>query len=298
MIIAALAACGGGSSATPCTVDSDCTLGAVCRGNTCTTGCNDERDCPQDKPICDREGSGACVACVGDRDCLDPGLTCVGGECRLTCSRDADCNGGLCDPATSSCVACAENSDCALGHLCIEGACLAGCERDRDCPPETNACAAADGDHGTCYECIDSCPSGLTCKDHHCTSQCTSNVQCPNGVCDTTTGNCVQCLDDTPCALGTICDEQMCVAGCRVDNDCPMAMPKCDPTMGAHGTCVVAPGGGGGENAACTSSSECQTGLRCMALGICLKTCTATCPAPQQCTPFQDIEGNPQSFCL
>jgi hypothetical protein len=298
MITAVLASCGGGSSATPCTVDSECALGAVCRGNTCMTGCNDERDCPQDKPICDRDGSGGCVACVDDRDCPVPGLTCIAGECRLTCSGDADCNGGLCDPATHSCVACAENSDCALGHLCLDGACVAGCERDRDCPPETNACAADDGDHGTCYECIDSCASGLTCKDHHCTSQCTTNVQCPDGVCDTATGTCVQCLDDSPCALGTICDEQMCVAGCRADKDCPAATPKCDPTMGAHGTCVVAPGGGGGENAACTASSECQAGLRCMVLGICLKTCTTTCPAPQACTPFQDIEGNPLSFCL
>ena len=301
IIVAVLAcACGGGSSAKPCTVDSDCDLGAVCRGSTCTTGCNDERDCPQNKPICDRDGSGGCVACLDARDCATPDLACIDGECRTHCTSNAECNGGLCDMATGTCIACVENNDCGIGSLCLDGTCTPGCERDRDCPADKHVCAPADGDHGTCYECVDTatCPTGKSCIDHQCTMHCTSNVQCTDGVCDTATGVCVECLDDSPCALGTICDEQACVAGCRKDTDCPTATPKCDPTMGPHGTCVKPPAGGG-EGTACTSTSECQTGLRCaILLQMCLHTCTTTCPAPQQCTPLQDTEGNPASFCF
>ncbi len=247
-----LFACGGQTSAKPCTGDGDCSLGEVCSSEACIVGCRSDRDCPAERRTCDptQGAAGACVQCLTERDC-DAGQMCVTGTCRTTCARDADCPGQVCDLDNQVCVDCVESSDCPLGNVCEAQACIVGCERDRDCPQDLGVCDPDAGDHGTCFQCtLDAhCGDSQKCADNTCRDICTNHFQCPGGQCDPVLQTCVECVDKEACPLGEVCISNQCTAGCEEDRDCPSSTPACAPNDPPHGVCYE-----------CVDDNDCQTG--------------------------------------
>jgi hypothetical protein len=72
ILLAMLAACGGGPSGDECLRDDQCPLGELCDDGTCNPGCFTAADCPAEAPACDGDGDrGACVECMVDDDCAE-----------------------------------------------------------------------------------------------------------------------------------------------------------------------------------------------------------------------------------
>jgi hypothetical protein len=101
------------------------TGGTTGSGGRSQNTCRDSRDCvgrPNGEVICDRV-LGQCVQCVGQADC-DPGTTCFGEACRLSCTSDRQCTpmGLLCNRTAGLCVQCLVDVDCD-GTRCVSGVC-------------------------------------------------------------------------------------------------------------------------------------------------------------------------------
>ncbi len=104
-----------------CTLTSECTTGLICQNSSCTTACNDDRDCASgahctmdashtlgcydtstepciyasdcpDPMICDRDQT-CRLECLSDRDCTTP-RTCVGNLCQLPDASSPAADGG------------------------------------------------------------------------------------------------------------------------------------------------------------------------------------------------------------
>ncbi|MGN6107206.1 MAG: choice-of-anchor Q domain-containing protein [Kofleriaceae bacterium] len=63
---------------------------------TSCVACQADEDCNSHPgtPIC--SASGACIACMGAQDCMNPTPVCESGGCRA-CRNDAECGSGICD---------------------------------------------------------------------------------------------------------------------------------------------------------------------------------------------------------
>ncbi len=87
-----------------------------------------------------------------------------------------------------------------------------------------------------------------------------------------------QCTQAGQCALGNLCVQGTCTAGCAGDRDCPAGRPFCDPALGDHGACLQ-----------CRGETDCTNGAHCI-LGDCATTCTGNgdCTATPA-TPFCDL---------
>ncbi|MFH1473568.1 MAG: S8 family peptidase [Candidatus Aenigmatarchaeota archaeon] len=190
--------------------------------------------------------------CTIDSEC-DDGLycngaeTCISGVCQsgasVGCSYlDNQCNVGICDEASDSCVAqprpdgtsCNDGLFCNVGETCQAGACGGG---------EAYTCGVNDTcTIASCDESSDSCSSspvadGTTCDDNlFCTvyDACTSGIcggeqiNCNDGVgctvdsCNEGTGSC----DNTP--DNSICDDEIYCNGvetCHATSDCQAGIP-------------------------------------------------------------------------
>lgn len=106
--------------------------------------------------------------CIDNLDCRG-GEVCRDGLCREACSDTDPCSGDLpvCDEATSTCVECVVDADCAEG-TCVDNACFVDrCTSDLDCP----AGLGCDLETGTCGLCATDgdCPGGYTCVAETCT---------------------------------------------------------------------------------------------------------------------------------
>jgi hypothetical protein len=187
-------------------------------------------------PFCDAV-SGACVACLGNTDCVsgpscDPqtktcgdcvddagcvgrpeGASCQMGLCR--CGSDADCTGSAlgshCSSLPINVCGCATSADCqGTGHtLCIPEThlCTDPCTKNADCfqaPGVAGPICDAQGSK-LCVACVSDSDcagnlGGSTCLSGKNTCGCGKTADCPAGVCDAVRSLCVGCLSNGDCA--------------------------------------------------------------------------------------------------
>ncbi len=199
-------------------------------------GCVTDDDCEGARRCIE----GACVACLGDLDCVD-GYICEADECVEGCRDDGNCPEGSYCGAEGCIEGCADDAHCPEASICVDGGCvdcaefdpcigvpagcppplmpMCGCETDDDCEPQ-DVCVEE-----MCVEgCRDdaSCAPGEICQDMICVSGCRDDGPCGAGeICRGLA--CVEgCRDDDGCEDG-ICEDEACLAygiGCRVDGDC------------------------------------------------------------------------------
>lgn len=274
---------------TPCGVDGDCPVGALCDREThlCKVPpelCTTDGDCPQDR-VCDAE-TGVCrfrpSTCAADADC-GPGRVCEAGLCvsRPECVVDADC------PVGASCLP--------------PGRCggAAGCDRDADCPPEAPRCF-----EGACTAepCPGGCPDPLQCIEGLCQDVGACGGPCPPGLrCAADLQRCVACTADGQCGAGQHCDvgsSFTCQGGARL-GDCTPCGPMGECGFGQ--ACILEQGlmcATTCENdRGCPRGSRCDAGL-CRAEVLCGgvecrrdEECEGACLAGV-CTPRQTCGGD------
>jgi Cys-rich repeat protein len=190
-----------------CQADGDCAEGSVCdeATNTCTA-CIDDTDGGQDTgcamadPVCDDTTVGAetCLTCednmgAGETDngCAEDVPACEeSGEAPVCveCLANDDCaDGGVCDAATNTCVACVDDTD---------GGQDSGCDADSPVCDDSTTGAEA------CLVCEDNMGAGETdngCDDA--TPACDESGE---------TSVCVPCQVDADCGSGA-CEAGQCV---------------------------------------------------------------------------------------
>lgn len=108
-----------------CLVDAHCVDGGLCDGGKhCKAGCNDDGDCPSQKPFCAADFQ--CRECIADGDCPDTRPFCnQKGECGQ-CLVAADCNPFPTTPFcldSAQCVECIDKDDCLNGDKCKDHRC-------------------------------------------------------------------------------------------------------------------------------------------------------------------------------
>ncbi len=291
----------------PCTVNDQC-KGGVCVG--AQLGCDDGVPCTADKCIggtchndvvfgncliggvcysdqqpnpqngCERcvaaAASGAWTTDAAACDDGDPCTTdgCVGGACQSTpvsCPDDGNpctshaCVGGGCVAQPLNAVPCDDGDPCTVGDTCLQGVCYAG----GDTPAEV----CGDGKDNDC--------DGLTDgQDDDC-----SVVTPPGGSCAYHT----DCYPEGVCAKWKSTGQTVCSVPCAGDSDCA-AGHMCSKVPGSAqvGFCEAVPTGLSPAGVACTSGTQCASGL---CTGVCVSVCmdAAHCPgATLACQPAGD----------
>jgi Cys-rich repeat protein len=106
-----------------CAMDSDCRNGSTCdTASGLCFECATDADCMGEK--CNVQ-SHECVQCLASSDCQQ-GETCSAGDCRPSCTSDAQCGGGgrrggdqqFCATDLGVCVECVANSQCGDQGYC------------------------------------------------------------------------------------------------------------------------------------------------------------------------------------
>jgi hypothetical protein len=268
-----------GAAGESCTARGDCEDGLACVAQVCTQAtqsgaasaetpageCRARRDCPETSVCLDNRCEPSAPGAPGDgrystrgescqakNDCA-AGLSCVMGNCRVV-------EVGL-GRTTKNCyrVECAEKSEC-----CTSFVPPANCEEyKKNCDDEPVFCNT--------YRSL--CECNLDCVGEICVTAeqgCSNNGECTsmqNPFC--IEGKCVQCEDDTNCqGEGAKCSNGACVAGCTVDENCPI-LHACQ-----SGACV---------EVGCQSDRECVFLTR-DALAVCRDTkCQVPCDVDADC---------------
>ncbi|WP_168210412.1 PKD domain-containing protein [Persicimonas caeni] len=291
------------SDGTTCDDGAFCTVSDTCSSGTCggsARACAWAGDQCNDG-VCD-EQAGACVADpVQDGTTCDDGAfctvndACTAGSCggaARDCSGAGDqCNDGVCDDNSDSCVAqpvqdgttCDDGAFCTVSDVCTSGTCGGAA---RDCSAAGDQC-----NDGVCDDQADTCvpdplPDGTTCDDSaFCTvnDQCTAGScggaardcsaagdQCNDGVCDEQASACVASpkVDGTTCDDSTFCTvNDQCTAGnCGgAARDCSAAGDQCNDGVcdDQADTCVPDPLPDGttcDDSAFCTVNDQCTAG--------------------------------------
>ena len=200
-------------------------------------------DLSVDRRPVDSQGS-----CSSDNDCPDSGPLCLAFRC-AKCKTSNDClsradsgaGGGVCEPTSGRCVACAKSSDCTadptkpvcVGNLCV--ACSSAANECRVKNPSAPVCA----NNGKCVGCL---------VNSDCTSSADGGVDggadggAAAGFCNTTTNQCVGCLEHDDCSDPNkpICGSSQTCVGCGSPGvsagTCATkkpAVPVCKPDTGA-----------------------------------------------------------------
>jgi len=224
-----------------CWEHSDCYPGYACISGSCVpTGNCFYTPCPTGY-ICDTWG------------------TCIPEE-TVTCTDDADCAVGYCDPASSTCVRtglCTTDDNCrGYGESfvcddrgvcvpdrgpCPDGSC--GCLNDSECEG-----VGPDGADWLCEESLCHDPVMLCVYDY----QCEPGAVCLNALCR------VDCSGGASCPAGQVCDAGVCIDDvdggglCTYSSDCTVAGQLC-----VNGYCIVACSTGG----ECAAFEGCQSNL-------------------------------------
>ncbi len=256
--------------AADCT-DASCGTKAACApgGLSCQTHLGDT--CGQASCSSDNLSSIAAGTCDGAGNCTAASpvvctpYLCAGGNCRTTCTMDANCD----TAAGYSCInghcakeangqPCSTNANCASGGHCISDGnggkmCCAAVCTDVACG--TKAACTSDGSGCQTHQ-GDTCGTA-TCSD--------SLHSVATGKCDGV-GGCTL-PDPVPCAPGDHCTGGSCGNSCNTSSDCPSGY-----TCSAH-QCQPQSGLGG----ACQTNGDCSTGT-CVGNICCATPCTDSPP--------------------
>jgi hypothetical protein len=195
-------------------------------------------------------------ACDDANPCT-PTDECQAGSCAgsgtIDCSAMSDqCNSGVCDPTTGSCVAepfregdaCSDGDACTVGETCSSGACGGGSAR--------------------------SCDDGVVCTD----DRCDAADGCHHDP------NTASCDDGNPCTVGDHCGSGLCQDSspkdCTGQND-QCNVGTCNAQSGACGKTPVQDGTGCSDGSVCTTGDKCQS-------GACTPVGTLDCADSNACT--------------
>lgn len=326
-----VSACSGGDEVanggkTPCTFDSECTLGQVCLLKDGVCGAVECDFCLSNQ-ICytNTDGTQSCSRpeCTMDSEC-EGELSCVDGVCgESTCQSREDCDAGkICNVIAGKCVEppeeCSTNFDCPSGEVCLEsGSCRPGCASSEECAAG-KVCDATD------KLCVDGCRDSTECSaEQTCdaSNSCTcDSSKCAEGfTCDEASNACVEnpitsCADVT-CGEGTRCNSETleCDAFCTADAGqvnscldgefCNTSTGQCEVKSCVDKTpeeCAMNPSAPYlsevfCECVECVEDSQCSGGKTCnVDLGVCQAECQTSCDSavPGSC----DAAGN-ASYC-
>jgi len=158
--------------------------------------------------------AGPSSGCHSDADCQLTSLRCHAASSRcVECLDDQDCATSErphCDTELFRCVDCTEDDHCMADARCdtVERRCAPSCTTLQDCAEahacNDGVCVACDRD----VECREQDAGGPVCSVSGlgCVS-CREDAQCPQPeICDVLSGRCVACLSSKDCDEGTLCD--------------------------------------------------------------------------------------------
>ena len=165
----------------PCTDDSDCSGGRVCRSlANMQRQCMDRLTCSPSVPCdpgswCD---SGTCKQqqCTADAQCGT--YRCSQYICETSCESDASCrSGAVCESGACTPPKCDGRAPEQCGHfLCADGRCLTECTSAADCKRgyscldgQCECTADVSADASNCGSCGHACPKGTSCSGGQCT---------------------------------------------------------------------------------------------------------------------------------
>lgn len=225
--------------------------------------------------------------CLGQDECLGGRCVVAAGACRGACEPyvpvGADCtsDAAVCDPTVHFCDgahcrarrdrgdACDDDSMCRHELRCVDGACASQPrpKRGEPCDATLRICRDADFcDNGTCMA---RAADGATCAR---ADACRSGSVCAGydldvaGVCrqpSSLGGPCTAAAMVTGCALSSVCDNGVCVAGepfAGWNETCAIAPCIGDELICRSSVCVLPSGVGG----ICALDDDCQSGLACV----------------------------------
>jgi hypothetical protein len=265
----------------------------VCATPTCINNESRPRTCA---------GAFDCQASASGTACSPFQCDAATGQCKATCSADADCvagsycSSGACVPKLVAGAACAGGGACQSGN-CVDGVCC-----DTLCPGTCMACSAAKkggGSDGQCANIVagsdpdDECPTGsaTTCGT---TGVCSGGGACayydtatpcgtPTTVCVGNESRSRTCAGPGACQLagsGTACGAfacstatGLCPTTCASDADCSTGN-YCDATR-TPVACVPRKSLG----SVCAATNECAANTFCADGVCCNSTCTGACQA-------------------
>ncbi|MGC8926871.1 MAG: hypothetical protein ACP5QK_03010 [Myxococcota bacterium] len=156
------------------------------------------------------------------------------------CTKNADCNGKVCDTKYHECIYCYNDAVCSP-NVCKEedGLCVE-CVQNTDCKDTSKPLCK---DDNTCVQCLtdNDCPKSLPhCDERNVCRECLNDSQCSNNMrCDPFYRKCVECLSNSDCK--------------------DPARPKCDSL---YHKCVESNIKAQCES--CTADSECGSGNYCV----------------------------------
>ncbi len=300
----------------PCNGIADCEMlgeGAQCtpigaNGAFCTSGCEDNEDCPSNYE---------CQTALNPPQCIPVNFDCTV-ECLTTpcpAGEICDLNSRSCAPLREACGACAGEEQCAEGLSCgalgNSSYCFSACEggvcgqagfecQEGLCKPAGGVCDPCGGtcggatpfcdpNTGGCAECGPGHPCGpnMRCGDEGTCEEggCRNDEDCGNGVCFQ--AECVDCLADSDCPARNACtgefncEPALCRGVlCQNPSLCNEDTGRCDPGCNADADC-------GADNLSCNM----ETG-QCFYTGFPLATpcdfdsSAGVCPPGSDCVPF------------
>ena len=220
------------------------------------------------------DGLGTCTA-PASQSCA-PFVCGTTGQCKTTCSSDADCTGtgnfcvaGSCGPKPPG-ASCGADGDCKSGH-CAQSVCCATI-----CTGNCVSCDVA-GSAGTCIN----VPAGLDPL-----SQCADQLapSCKtNGSCDGK-GGCQLYASGTVCGMNSCTSGTATAAGkcdgagtCQAGTTAPCNAYVCDTT----GVCKTT----------CTVDADCSTGNFCIGGSCAKKTAGSACSSDSDCGSSHCAQG-------
>ena len=316
-----------------CTNQLDCGTGpdGFCLGGAnfpgyCTANCRGDDDCVGASHCVALEGLGTgyclpdCPApCPGNSACVDfdgdgrrecgprgSGTTLLG----LRCEAAGDCAGGagyFCAYPDLVCTHfCSDDGDCGANGTCHVDTCRRRCDDDNDCDTGLS-CIDIDLDGGA--ECVPLgyglVPVGGACAaSDYCLRD--ANLLCrgdaPGGICTRVCDAAHGCPDGSHC--GTLADDDVCLAGCTLDDDCRAGWACFDGDGDGASECRPYGGGPGRIGDACATVADCNGGelARCLNGpasfgGVCSLVCQgeAACGPDANCATLPDHD---ERVCL
>ncbi len=215
------------------------------------------------------------------------------GGCTSAGTGDAEASSDTAGSASSEASGSAESGGVDLGI----------CERLIECAQEAGAAGVASlvgtyGEMGTCWQI-----PGATEQD--CWVECRTQLDALSEM-HPEVQSCTACLDDSDCVVPT---EPYCSPTsneCTGNLECdPLESEACPPGMGCHVTPEPDPvwactnqTGAGGQNASCTTQSDCMSGFICSGTYECMGCCAVACrqDEPGVCGPSSNCADGPFEY--